>query len=80
MSHSPKQASAEWPKYSFQALPAFVWVWFQVFVFIPAEVGVVHMLRGERIIRNPRAREPVGNSSAANIPTAARQLLSEALC
>jgi hypothetical protein len=38
------------------------------------------MLRGERIIRNPRAREPVGNSSAANMPTAARQLLSEALC
>jgi len=38
------------------------------------------MLRGERIIRNPWARKPVGNSAAANIPTAARQLLSEALC
>jgi hypothetical protein len=29
------------------------------------------MLRGERITRNPRAREPVGNSSAA-ISTTAR--------
>ena len=31
------------------ALPASVWVCFQVFVFITAEAGVVHMLRGERI-------------------------------
>ena len=28
----------------------------------PLWKGVVHMLRGGRITRNPRAREPVGNS------------------
>ena len=61
-----------------RALPASVWVWFKVFVFISAEVGVVHMLRGERITKNPRARESVGNSSAANIATAAMRLPSEA--
>ena len=37
------------------------------------------MLRGERIIRNPRAREPAG-SAAAIVPTEAIRLLSEALC
>ncbi len=35
------------------------------------------MLRGERITRNPLAREPVGNSSTANIATAAVRLPSQ---
>jgi enamine deaminase RidA (YjgF/YER057c/UK114 family) len=43
------------------ALPASVWVEFQVFVFISVGVGLVHMLRGEGITKNPLAREAVGN-------------------
>jgi hypothetical protein len=49
---------------------------FEVFAFISAGVGVVHMLGEERITRNPRAREPVGNCSTAIISSAAMRLPS----